>query len=91
MIEVPTDPTIAIRLYQDILQIKNLPVFIAWLGDQVGEIDKHNRYELDDTIWKHRQGAAQAIEKLIEIIEESSTEVANLYESQQNGGKGNVF
>ena len=73
MLEVPKDLQPAILLTNAAIGLKDGP-FIEWLQDQLDNLDIDNRTETNMTILTQRQGAAQAISQIIELITNSRIE-----------------
>ena len=63
-----------------------------WINTQLSTLDMENRFEIDDTVFKQRQGAAQAISQIIDYIN-NNRELRERLESlrlSQEGGTKNV-
>jgi len=82
MLTQPTDTARAIQLARIMFHMgmpgNNAYPYVQWLHEQLAILDHDNRTEVNDTIFKQRQGAAQAIEKQIEFINKSKDEVNRL-------------
>ena len=79
MLEMPKDidPAIAItRSFRDMLQEPS-PI-VAWWDQQLSILDRDNRSELDDRVLRQRQGAAQAISQMLDLINNSKEDLAAL-------------
>ena len=79
MLEMPKDidPAIAItRAFRDMLQEPS-PI-VAWWDQQLSILDRDNRAELDDRVLRQRQGAAQAISQMLDLINNSKEDLAAL-------------
>jgi hypothetical protein len=53
------------------------PVY-GWLQEQLSMLDRDNRFTIDETEFKQRQGAAQAISQMLEYITNAKDEVLRL-------------
>ena len=46
--------------------------FLAFIGKELDRLDRLNRKEADDILFRQRQGVCQVLDKLLELIENSS-------------------
>jgi len=79
MLEMPKDidPAISItRAFRDMLQEPS-PI-VSWWDQQLSILDRDNRAELDDRVLRQRQGAAQAISQMLDLINNSKEDLAAL-------------
>lgn len=72
------------------LQFGPSRAIVGWLEKQLTLLDIENRHEPNETIFKQRQGAAQAISQLLIFIKKSKSEVSRVEAGPSHGGR-NVF
>jgi len=77
MLEVPKDLQPAILLTSAAIGLKDGP-FVEWLMDNLDSLDIDNRTETNMIILTQRQGAAQAISQIIDLINNSRIERGRL-------------
>jgi len=82
MLSIPLDAKRAAQLYRAMHHLKqpDNPCFAVyvWLIEQLSSLDSENRGEMDDTTYKWRQGAAQAISQMLDHINKARDEVLRL-------------
>lgn len=81
VVEIPKDEFSAKRVLRSLhacMTLENTQAFISWLKDQLADLDRLNRSEIDESVFRVRQGAALAISQILETMTNSKTEFMRL-------------
>lgn len=77
MISVPNDdPQAAIRILSSVARFATLPETMGmrdWLDSELMRLHQANQDELDDRIYRQRQGACQVLGKIKELMKTADT------------------
>lgn len=89
MIDYPKNATTEEKmvLARALFHINHFPEtkpIVDWLKNELHRMDKLNRTERDDINNKHRQGACQAISKLLSMVAESR-DMFDRFDATRNG------
>lgn len=59
--------------------------FIGWLNDEMARLDRDNRQEPEEVVYRQRQGALQTIESLLKIMEQADETYRKLKQNEREG------
>lgn len=89
-LETPKDPQAAITLNRSLHRTDQ--TIVLWVRDQLNALDRDNRTDTDEKTFRPRQGAAQVLAQLLDMIHNAKEEVATLEMAISNKQRGkNVF
>lgn len=87
LIQEPQDKRTVLELYEAMHRFGNFPEtrrMVMWLESELSRLDAANRDEEVDVVFRQRQGACQALEKILTMVKKAPKQIKLLEHAIRN-------